>query len=210
VSVIVDHYHESNHANGAYILGGTGPSHVGQSFTGDGGNLSTCKFYLVKSAFNSPTGNVYAYVYAHTGTFGTSSLPTGSALATSGAVDVSTLSTDISLVTFTFSGDDKITLTNGTKYVVTVGYGGEVSVNVGIDFSSPTHGGNIVYYQGGEWLYDIDDAIFYVYRDDAPACVVRSLYNTNTLYNDHSLYNCGIDTPSAVVGGMTLLGVGRG
>lgn len=41
----------------------------------------------------SPTGNLTAVLYAHTGTFGTSSTPTGTALATSENFDVATLTT---------------------------------------------------------------------------------------------------------------------
>ena len=54
---------------------------TGQSFTGNGGTLDSCVFELGKSG--SPTGNAVAKIYNHTGTYGTSSKPTGAALATS-------------------------------------------------------------------------------------------------------------------------------
>ena len=52
-------------------------------------NLSSVQFYIRKTL--SPTGNAVAVLYAHTGTFGTSSAPTGAALATSDEVDVPSL-----------------------------------------------------------------------------------------------------------------------
>ena len=116
MATIVDSYSETNKSQ---VNGFGSPTFqgYGQSFTGDGGTLNSSKFYLEKREL--PTGNIVSKVYAHSGTFGTSSVPTGSALATSDNVDVSTLGL-LALVTFTFSGANKITLTNGTKYVVTV------------------------------------------------------------------------------------------
>jgi hypothetical protein len=116
---------------------------IGQSFTGTGGVLSSCQFYLKKSG--TPTGNAVAKIYAHSGTFGTSSIPTGAALATSDNFDVSTLTTSFALTTFTFSNNTNwFTLVNGTNYVVTIEYTGTASnfIQVGYDGSSPGHGGN--------------------------------------------------------------------
>jgi len=129
---VIDSYSETNYAditlniyNGSY----TGAS---QSFTGDGNNLGSSKFYLKK--FGSPTGNAVAKLYDHSGTFGTSSVPTGSALATSSTFDVSTLTTTAQLIEFSFDGT--YTLVNGTKYVITIEYSGGSGANqvqVGFD-----------------------------------------------------------------------------
>ena len=55
--------------NGVYTF-------LGQSFTNtNAGVLDSAKFYLKKSG--SPTGSVYAKVYAHTGTYGTSGCQAG-------------------------------------------------------------------------------------------------------------------------------------
>jgi hypothetical protein len=62
---------------------------LGQSFTGNGLVLNSATFRIIKN--NSPTGNIYAKIYAHTGTFGTSSVPTGAALAISAAYDAATV-----------------------------------------------------------------------------------------------------------------------
>lgn len=161
----MDCYDESNGGNLIPIYTGSVDG-IGQSFTGDGGILATSVWNLNKTG--SPTGNAVSKIYAHSGTFGTSSIPTGAALATSGNFDVSTLTGSLTLITFTFSGGGKIPLINGTKYVVTFEYGaGDVSnrPNLDSDASSPSHGGNISYDFPG-WTADSDlDAIFCVYRD---------------------------------------------
>jgi len=161
--VIVDSYSESNQ-NASMDLYGDGNG-KGQSFTGDGGTLNSVIFYLNKSG--SPTGSAYAKIYAHSGTFGTSSVPTGAALATSDGVNVSGIDTDYELVTFSFSGTEKITLTNGTKYVVTVEYSGGDADNylqTGFDNLNPTHDGNFSSLYLGTWSANSDyDLCFYVY-----------------------------------------------
>lgn len=158
---IVDSYSETNATDNS-------SSTIGQSFTGDGGTLNSAKFYLQKDG--SPTGNLYAKIYAHSGTFGTSSVPTGSALATSDAVDASTISTSSALVTFTFTGANKITLTNATKYVVVFENSVSSFPNYILayrDGVSPTHSGNYSFYSGS-WTADSGiDLVFYVYKDDA-------------------------------------------
>jgi len=105
-STAIDSYSESHQDLAITLQAGGGNTKVGQSFTGDGNALNSCKFYLQKSG--SPTGNAVATLYAHTGTFGTNGTPTGAALATSDNFDVSTLTTNLQLITFNFSGVEKI------------------------------------------------------------------------------------------------------
>ena len=136
----------------------------GQSFTGNGETLDNVIFRLYKAG--SPTGSCYAKVFAHTGTFGDSSEPTGAVLATSDAYDVSTIGGG-GEITFTFSGANRITLTNATKFCVLFEYtGGDASnaPNIGYDGSSPTHGGNAFAYRYGSYtLYSGRDTYFKVY-----------------------------------------------
>lgn len=142
-----------------------------QSFTGDGGTLNSVKFYLAKEA--AASGTVAAKIYAHTGTFGTTSVPTGSALATSDSLDSTTFplyTSSFALQTFTFTGADKITLTNGTKYCVTYTFsstgGGGSLIRTKIDDTIPTHGGNLAEWNGSSWdIYADSDLPFYVYKD---------------------------------------------
>lgn len=93
---------------------------AGQSFTSTGGTLHSVKFYLNKAG--SPNGTLVAKLYDETGAYGTSSVPSGVALATSLPVSTSAITTYKQLITFTFTGDDKVTLDNGNHYVVTIEY----------------------------------------------------------------------------------------
>jgi len=135
-----------------------------------GQELDSVKFYLAK--YGSPTGNIVVRLYAHTGTYGTSSVPTGSILATSDVVDITTLTTfpTFSLITFSFTGAERYALSNSTNYTAVVYFtGGDANNNamVGVDGSSPTHGGNFANYpDGGSWTaVSGEDAPFYVYGD---------------------------------------------
>ncbi|MHA2402113.1 MAG: hypothetical protein ACXADH_03900, partial [Candidatus Kariarchaeaceae archaeon] len=145
------------------VLGNGTYNGVGQSFTGAGGVLANVRVQLSKTG--TPNGNAVAKIYAHSGTLGTSSVPTGNALATSENFDVSDLTTSLKLIDFEFK--DEYTLTNTTNYVFTVEYdGGNTGnyVNVGTDTSSPTHAGNFSTKSSGTWTANSsEDAIFYIY-----------------------------------------------
>lgn len=123
----------------------------------------------------SPTGTMYAKVYAITGTYGTDATPTGAALATSDGVDVASLTTSYNLITFTFSGANRITLTADTYYAVIVEYAGGDSSNylrVGADNSSPSHDGNRIGWSNSSSTWSASsttDVCFYVYIEAASA-----------------------------------------
>ncbi len=166
---IIDSYSETNYDASIVLANGYQLS-VGQSIT----NISKCvldssKFYLYKSG--SPTGDITSSIYNYTGTPGTDAVPSGSALATSDAVDVSSLPTpytSIALVTFTFSGINRITLSAGTNYIITVNYSGGDITNcaaVGDDTHSPTHSGNWCQYTvASGWIgANVFATVFYAY-----------------------------------------------
>lgn len=92
---------------------------IGQSFTGNGNAIGAVKLRLrrVQSGY---ADNLRVEIYAHSGTYGTSSLPTGSILAVSDEIDPDTLSTSLAEVTFNFTGANRITLGNGTRYCFVV------------------------------------------------------------------------------------------
>jgi hypothetical protein len=136
----IDEYYELGDNDTNHSLSGT-YGQVGQSVTGDGQKLKTVVVQLKKSA--SPTGDIKVELYAHSGTFGTSSIPTGSVLATSTTYASADLTASYHEYSFNFA--TPYTLANGTKYVIVVdftGGGGADVVHVGVDGSSPTHGGN--------------------------------------------------------------------
>ena len=174
MAVLVDSYSESNQSS----QGSTATGYFGQSFTGNGGILKSCKWYLKK--FGLPTGDLTATIYAHSGIYGTSSVRTGSALATADTMDISDLTTSYQLIEFIFSGAEKIVLTNGAYYVLCLAYAdGDIS-NYLIDGTEATggagHGGNAS--SGGVPL-DAIDSCFYVYSDD-PTTTSTSTTSTST------------------------------
>ena len=169
MSVIIDRYQEANYNDDWALRNIVGAeTALGQSFTGTGKVLSKVTFYISKA--NAPTDFAYAKIYAHSGTFGTSSVPTGSPLAISNAIKSSSIGTSLALVDFTFTGSDKITLANGTKYVVVIeSTGGDLTnyIRLSFDSSSPIHAGNLCYYEVGTgWVaWNGGDLIFYVWGD---------------------------------------------
>lgn len=164
VELLYDSYSESN-ANIFLTVPTSGSvTAYGQSFVGDGGRLTEVKFYLDKSG--TLTGNITAYLYAHSGTYGTSSVPTGSILATSSPVAASTITSTPTLHTFTFDGTYE--LIADTNYVVVIEYtegdyfGGDFLM-VGSDQSSSSHSGNASIYSGSWSALATTDLGFYVY-----------------------------------------------
>ena len=147
-----DSYSESNQS-GQNALDSAGFVGTAQSFTTTSTINSAVKraiFYLKKTG--TPTGAIVAKVYAHSGTYGTSSVPTGAALATSDPIDASTLTTSFALVTFNFS--TLAALSASTNYVLSIEFsGGDASnhVDVGTDTTSPTHGGNSATLTASTW-----------------------------------------------------------
>lgn len=191
---LMDSYPNSNDAGGTTPLSSNAAQWQadGQSINGTGEKLYSVKWRIKKDG--SPTGNAVAKVYAHSGTYGTSSVPTGAALATSANLDVSTLTTSMQDIEFLFSGANQITLTSGTKYFISIEYsGGDASncVRLATDNTSPTHAGNEASYQSSAWTAASGyDNIFYLYTYDldtflsgqAVTYTVQSALSNSTLY----------------------------
>lgn len=109
----------------------------------------------------SPSGSFQFTIYAHSGTYGTSSVPTGAVLATSDTVNVSSLTASYATYTTYFTGANAISLTTGQRYVLTCNYANTSYPNA-IFFKNKTpsfHGGNQSYKAGGTWTalsgYDV-------------------------------------------------------
>lgn len=165
----VSSYSESNQDATTSLQDVTATSACGQSFPGNNGILSSIRFYLKKTG--SPTGTAVAKIYAHSGTFGSTGVPTGAALATSETLTVSTLTVSYALTEFKFEDPNNITLSTGTNYFVVIEYtAGSAgnTVDVGRDGSSPGHGGNFATYASSTWsAVSTSDACFYVYSGGA-------------------------------------------
>lgn len=140
-TITIDSYSEANRDGNWNFYTVNGYKQAGQAITLPSDvSITSVKFYLKKAG--SPTGNAYAKIYASTGTVGTDAHPTGSALATSDALDVSTLTTSFQLIEFTFSTPYSA---SAGDICILVDYAGSAAPNyvyVGNDISSPTHSGN--------------------------------------------------------------------
>ncbi len=151
---------------------------AGQSFTPGASEytLTSVKFSLRKQG--SPTGNAVAKLYAHTGVYGTSSKPTGAAIATSNNLDVSGLTTSFVDTELTFASPP--TLSPGTNYVIVIEYSGGSASNrleVGLNASAGGHAGNCSY-QVSSWTAEAYDLTFYIYGNPA---IVRPTVTTQAV-----------------------------
>lgn len=163
------------------------------SFIGNGQTLGSCQFYLSK--FGTLAGPINAKIYAHTGTYGTTSKPTGAALATSdNLTNLNTIPTyssgeltDFSLRTFTFSGVNNIVLTNGTNYCLSIEDsvdGGADNIIFGYDFGFDfLYSGNMSKLTSGTWAVfnaATNDMFFYLYDNSTPYSSGTSGLSTTT------------------------------
>jgi len=176
---LVASYAESNLSDSIQI-GAANADTAGQTFTPSAnGKLTSVKFKLIR--YGTPTGNAYVKLYAMTGTYGTTGVPTGAVLATSDALDVST----IPLLTWTlmeinFSGANQYDLVTGTNYALSVDWtdGGDGSnyIEVANDSTTPSHGGNMYELYNGSYYPDSGkDLLFYVYAAPVGSLVVSAL-----------------------------------
>ncbi|MBE3141468.1 MAG: hypothetical protein IMZ53_12910 [Thermoplasmata archaeon] len=106
---------------------------VGQSFYGDGSILTslTCKMGGNHVGINHVTGSGWAKLYAHSGVFGETSVPTGEPLATSTAINVGAIYDPTIDVNFTFPSP--YVMVNGMAYVMVV------SVDCGVSYAFHVH-----------------------------------------------------------------------
>lgn len=136
---------------------------VAQTFTAKPSALTSCKFQLYK--FGTPTGSVYAYLYAATGSFGSNSKPTGSPLATSAELDVATLTTNPTDTELTFA--TPYALVGGTVYAIAIGFaGGDASNHLRVRRfdTSPSAPGDASSFNGTVWTsMSSNDYRYYLY-----------------------------------------------
>ncbi|MDX1486572.1 MAG: hypothetical protein R3268_00120 [Acidiferrobacterales bacterium] len=113
--------------------------------------ITKARFRLKK--VGSPTGTLNAILYAHSGSFGSSSIPTGAALATSEGFDVSVLTTSYQEIELLFYDAQQASMTASTNYVIAVEYsGGDGSNYVDVEGDTTgTHAGNQSDLTGTTW-----------------------------------------------------------
>ena len=161
------------------FLRSTTNTKMAQSFTNVEGTLVSARFKLKK--VGSPTGNATAYLYAHSGTYGTSSVPTGSALATSETFDVSTLTTSYAEIQFNFP--DRYLMT-ATYYCISVEYsGGDGSNYVQVDTDNADgHSGNqATWGVSGPWSAVAGTDCWFQVHTDGPALYYVNKISDTTL-----------------------------
>ena len=165
----IDSYSETNQDSQQSLRAGSTLG-VGQAFTVGASDqtLDSGKFFLRK--FGLPTGTATSRVYSATTDGSGDDIP-NVLLATSDAYEVSGLTTTYQLITFTFSGAERITLSASTKYIFVFENNNDDASNlvqIGDDESSPTHAGD--YSESTDlssWLgYSTVDLPFYIYGTD--------------------------------------------
>ena len=158
---------------------------AGQSFTCDvvGAKVDNVQFLMSKIA--APTGNLQVKLYAHSGTLGTSSVPSGAPLAYSDVVNSTTLTNTFGWVKFPFTGANAYTMTDATNYVVAVETTGGTSsatnyVNV-VTNGSSVHPGNWSSNTAGAWTATATtDLVYKLYTTNPPANWKLNAPNTNS------------------------------
>jgi len=180
----IDFYSEANQDSDSRIQGDDENrfTETGQAITLTTQTIITSvKFYLKR--VTAPTGNLYAMIYAATGTVGTNAIPTGSALATSDAVDSSGIGVVYALVTFTFSTPY---LASAGDYCIVINGDNVLNqpIYVGRDSSTPTHEGNGNYkFQGSWYSWSTVDTCFYLYGNPNLQCYSEDTIKTQGAYS---------------------------
>lgn len=175
--VVADSYAEAN-ADNTWMIYASQPE-VGQSFTAIGGTLDSVALYM--SNDNGVTGELRAYLYAHSGIYGGDGIPSGAPMATSAPVDMSTIGVGNELVVFQF--DNTVSLAAGAHYFVAVRYAGAWPnpMYVRFDSTTPSHPGSMVYWSGTSWsFFGSYDAIFYVYQIPPTPVPVYRFYRASS------------------------------
>ena len=133
---------------------------MGQSFEVQ--NTCTLDSLIIDMKTNSsPSGSFQFEIYAMTGTYGSTSKPTGSVLATSDTVTVGSLTSSYATYTVYFTGANAIAMTAGQRYCLVCNYANTSFPNsIYLKNKTPSfHGGNQSYQSGGTWTelgaYDV-------------------------------------------------------
>ena len=162
----------------------------GQTFTPTyTASVSAVSLYIYQlNAALSGTSTVA--IYNTSGTYGTNAIPTSTPLAVSDNFQVSQLTRSPSLINFTFSGANQVTLTSGNHYALVLRYSGaDTNHAIGINYDDITvsHSGNIIFTTDGGTTWTgsgVADLPFYVYQlipDTLNSGSITHLTTTSTL-----------------------------
>lgn len=178
--VLLDSYVIPSTGSGSTVMSAYGWIEAAQSFnSGVGGVLDSVEWYMARRG--NPPENIIAKVFAHGGTYGINSVPTGPPLAVSDPVLAVTLNPhstpldDRRWVAFPFSGINRIVLPANTPLVHVVYYGlGDLlehQISFGDDSVTASHPGNHGLRSLNRPWHTMDwvDAQFKVWAESAPA-----------------------------------------
>lgn len=166
---IDDSYPDTNQ-NATQTFGDATTIGVAQSFTGAGNKLRRIQVDLAR--VGNPTGTINAKIWAHSGVFGTTSVPSGvEPIGVSQPLNVETLGGTLTVTDIDFVNGP--TLVAATKYVLALHLGADYvgsapdHVIVGTDTTAPSHAGNISTFVAG-WVADATrDMIFFLLSETA-------------------------------------------
>lgn len=186
---VIDEYPTSNHGSDYRNCASDSNFGIAQAFAGAAAEIVDAVLYLVK--VGAPTGNATITLYSVTGTYGTDAIPDTSIAVATSTFDVSTLTTSVTMTTFTFAPGTN--LSAGTNYAIAIEYsGGSVAggnyIRWGTDNSAPSHGGNISFKSSiGVWTASAArDAIFQITgtfgTNPARVVVIRQAPNRASTY----------------------------
>lgn len=196
-AVTTDSYNGSQ--DGIGVTQSTQPQ-CGQTFDPSiTGTIHKIRLFISKAG--SPTGNCRVYIYAHTGTFGSSGVPTGAILATSQDINVAAL--PASPTAYDFVLQAPLDVVNGTKYCWALEFtGGDVSNYVALwsDTTSFTAPGNAFVKSGGSYFVDTLEDFNYFLTIAATTADRILLEDTSLLLME--------DQPTSSTKRFSLLGVG--
>jgi hypothetical protein len=168
MEILVDHLAEYNDPTAFLLFYWSSDPAYGQTFSCDVNCLfSHCKFYLKKTT--GGTGTITARLYAMTGTYGTTGKPTGTPIAETSAINISSLSDSVwALTDFVFSSGTLNGIA-GTKYCIVLYSTNANSVYMAQHDTDPSisgyHNGNAFELSNGITWQELPgkDCIFYVY-----------------------------------------------
>lgn len=170
------------------------------------------------AATGSPTGMVVAKIYNTANTFGTNSIPTGTVLATSNPIDVSTLSDSYTNVDFIFRPSEKIQL-GGSFKAISIEYSDGSSddyISIGTDTTS-SYEGYFSYLRGSWNSENSQDMVFEIEYDGLVdhgrsfdmAIEGNRLYVINEDSKEIVVYDINVSEFSSIKSGKTNVGISK-
>jgi|WetSurMetagenome_2_1015567.scaffolds.fasta_scaffold08824_2 hypothetical protein len=171
MAVLVDSFTNGNYGNSFYA---GSISKSGETFVPNAsGSLYSAKFQFEK--VGSPTGTMVFTLYNITGTPGVNAKATGTVLATSSSLDVSTISSgSLNYYELLFPAGQQYIINSGNNYCIIAEYtstfsDGSNRIRQGGDVSGSDSGANGTYYSSSTWYSDTNTFVkFYVYATPPP------------------------------------------